>query len=115
VFTVESKWRPNKPLEALNCYATTSIEHPAVQVSSAACVTWHIRMADVRLCRGVDVHIFVSSPITSHQLLLQCISRVKPSLPPRHTTPHRTAPPAAAAAAADDFHGARQVLYGRQG
>ena len=30
VFTVESKWRPNKPLEAKNCYGTTSIEHPAV-------------------------------------------------------------------------------------
>jgi ATP sulfurylase len=40
VFTVESKWRPNKPLEALNCYATTSIEHPAVQVGrrAALCV-----------------------------------------------------------------------------
>ena len=36
VFTVESKWRPNKPLEALNCYATTSIEHPAVQVGCRA-------------------------------------------------------------------------------
>lgn len=32
VFTVESKWRPNKPLEAKNCYGTTSIEHPAVQM-----------------------------------------------------------------------------------
>ncbi|KAL4433897.1 hypothetical protein ABPG75_000338 [Micractinium tetrahymenae] len=32
VFTVESKWRPNKPLEAQNCYGTTSIEHPAVQM-----------------------------------------------------------------------------------
>ena len=36
VFTVESKWRPNKPLEAKNCYGTTSIEHPAVQVQPAA-------------------------------------------------------------------------------
>ena len=32
VFTVESKWRPNKPAEAKGCYGTTSIEHPAVQV-----------------------------------------------------------------------------------
>jgi sulfate adenylyltransferase len=32
VFTVESKWKPNKPLEAKNCYGTTSIEHPAVQM-----------------------------------------------------------------------------------
>ncbi|PSC72960.1 Sulfate adenylyltransferase isoform A [Micractinium conductrix] len=32
VFTVESKWKPNKPLEAQNCYRTTSIEHPAVQM-----------------------------------------------------------------------------------
>ncbi|EIE21437.1 ATP sulfurylase [Coccomyxa subellipsoidea C-169] len=34
VFTVESKWVPNKPLEAKNCYGTTSIEHPAVQMIS---------------------------------------------------------------------------------
>lgn len=34
VFTVESKWKPNKPLEARNCYGTTSIEHPAVQMIS---------------------------------------------------------------------------------
>ena len=32
VFTVESKWAPNKPLEAKHCYGTTSIEHPAVQM-----------------------------------------------------------------------------------
>lgn len=32
VFTVESKWAPNKPLEASKCYGTTSIEHPAVQM-----------------------------------------------------------------------------------
>ena len=34
VFTVESKWVPNKPLEAKHCYGTTSIEHPAVQMIS---------------------------------------------------------------------------------
>jgi sulfate adenylyltransferase len=34
VFTVESKWKPNKALEAKNCYRTTSIEHPAVQMIS---------------------------------------------------------------------------------
>ena len=34
VFTIESKWRPNKPQEAKNCYGTTSIEHPAVQMIS---------------------------------------------------------------------------------
>ena len=32
VFTVESKWTPNKPLEAKHCYGTTSIEHPAVSM-----------------------------------------------------------------------------------
>lgn len=32
VFTVESKWAPNKPKEALHCYGTTSIEHPAVSM-----------------------------------------------------------------------------------
>jgi sulfate adenylyltransferase len=32
VFTIESKWVPNKPLEAKHCYGTTSVEHPAVQM-----------------------------------------------------------------------------------
>ena len=32
--TVDSKWAPNKPVEALKCYGTSSIEHPAVQMIS---------------------------------------------------------------------------------
>ena len=31
---VDSKWAPNKPVEALKCYGTSSIEHPAVQMIS---------------------------------------------------------------------------------
>ena len=27
---ISSRWEPNKPLEAQQCYGTTSIEHPAV-------------------------------------------------------------------------------------
>ena len=30
--TIESKWVPNKPLECLKCYGTSSLEHPAVQM-----------------------------------------------------------------------------------
>lgn len=30
--TVDEKWVPNKPLECLKCYGTTSLEHPAVQM-----------------------------------------------------------------------------------
>lgn len=29
---IDSKWLPNKPVEAKNCYGTTSIEHPAVHM-----------------------------------------------------------------------------------
>lgn len=29
---VDSKWIPNKVVEAKNCYGTTSIEHPAVHM-----------------------------------------------------------------------------------
>lgn len=29
---IESKWVPNKVVEALKCYGTTSIEHPAVHM-----------------------------------------------------------------------------------
>lgn len=32
--TIDSKWTPNKPLEALNVYGTSSLEHPAVQMVS---------------------------------------------------------------------------------
>jgi sulfate adenylyltransferase len=32
VFTVESKWEPDKAREAQGCYGTTSIEHPAVRM-----------------------------------------------------------------------------------
>lgn len=32
VMDVESRWVPNKPLEAQKCYGSTSIEHPAVQM-----------------------------------------------------------------------------------
>jgi len=32
VLDVSSKWTPNKPVEARQCYGTTSIEHPAVQM-----------------------------------------------------------------------------------
>lgn len=31
---VDSKWLPDKPLEALKCYRTSSLEHPAVQMIS---------------------------------------------------------------------------------
>ena len=27
-----SRWVPNKPVEALHCYGTTSLDHPAVQM-----------------------------------------------------------------------------------
>jgi sulfate adenylyltransferase len=32
MFTVESKWEPDKAKEAQGCYGTTSIEHPAVKM-----------------------------------------------------------------------------------
>ena len=34
VITVESKWKPDKPLEAKMCYGTSSIEHPGVSMIS---------------------------------------------------------------------------------
>ena len=34
VLTVESRWEPDKATEALGCYGTTSIEHPAVRMIS---------------------------------------------------------------------------------
>jgi ATP sulfurylase len=34
VVEISDKWQPNKPLEALKCYGTSSLEHPAVQMIS---------------------------------------------------------------------------------
>ena len=48
-FEVSSKWRPNKPLEALKCYATSSIEHPAVQMISME--PGHYYLGEI--CNGV--------------------------------------------------------------
>jgi sulfate adenylyltransferase len=35
VMTVESRWEPDKPAEAIGCYGTSSIEHPAVRMIRA--------------------------------------------------------------------------------
>ena len=32
VVDIDAKWVPNKPLECLKCYGTSSLEHPAVQM-----------------------------------------------------------------------------------
>ena len=48
VFTVESKWAPNKPLEAKNCYGTSSIEHPAVQMITMERGKYY--MGELRMC-----------------------------------------------------------------
>ncbi len=50
VFMVESKWVPNKPLEAKHCYGTTSIEHPAVQMISMERGKFY--MGEPLLCRA---------------------------------------------------------------
>lgn len=34
VFEIESAYKPNKPLEAKQCYGTSSLEHPGVQMIS---------------------------------------------------------------------------------
>ncbi len=39
---VESKWQPNKPWEAQQCYGTTSIEHPAVRMISGERGTYYL-------------------------------------------------------------------------
>ena len=49
VFTVESKWTPNKPLEAKHCYGTTSIEHPAVSMITTERGKYYL---GARLARG---------------------------------------------------------------
>ncbi len=47
MFTVESRWTPNKPLEAKHCYGTTSIEHPAVSMITTERGKYYL---GVRLC-----------------------------------------------------------------
>ena len=42
VVTVNSKWKPNKPLEAKMCYGTSSIEHPGVSMIAGERGQWYI-------------------------------------------------------------------------
>ena len=72
VLTVESKWQPDKPREALHCYGTTSIEHPAVRMISSE--------------RG---RYYLGGPIQglalpSRGFLCQTPLQVRSSLPPGH-------------------------------
>ena len=48
--TVDSKWMPNKPVEALKCYGTSSIEHPAVQMISMERGKYYIGMPAPNPC-----------------------------------------------------------------
>lgn len=43
VVTIESKWTPNKPLECLKVYGTSSLEHPAVQVGGGCRAGWGLQ------------------------------------------------------------------------
>ena len=124
VFTVESKWKPNKPLEAQNCYRTTSIEHPAVQVMACmpraalpacyACTPrgsfrahllkpWHERSP-----RGAGPSRDAARPAPPRLAGLAAARLSQPATAfVAHLVP-RTLP-----CSADDRHGARQALHGR--
>lgn len=55
--TVDSKWMPNKPVEALKCYGTSSIEHPAVQMISMERGKYYIGML------ALFCHFLCSKPV----------------------------------------------------
>jgi sulfate adenylyltransferase len=42
VFTVESRWEPDKVREANGCYGTTSLEHPAVRMIATERGRWYL-------------------------------------------------------------------------
>lgn len=46
---VDSKWLPNKVLEAQKCYGTTSIEHPAVHMITTERGKYYMGKADAPL------------------------------------------------------------------
>merc|ERR1719486_1758428 len=39
VMTIDSKWKPDKPLETVKCYGTATIEHPGVRTREFPCAT----------------------------------------------------------------------------
>lgn len=51
VVEISSKWQPNKPVEALKCYGTTSIEHPAVQMITMERGKYYMGMYMLWLCK----------------------------------------------------------------
>ena len=62
--TVDSKWMPNKPVEALECYGTSSIEHPAVQMISMERGKYYIGMLSL-FCH-FETLVPESSSLQSH-------------------------------------------------
>jgi len=52
VFTVESRWEPDKVKEAKGCYGTTSLEHPAVRM--IATERGHVRQGAQRRQRSTS-------------------------------------------------------------
>ena len=54
--TIDSKWIPNKPVEALKCYGTSSIEHPAVQMISMERGKYYIGVSSLPFLISVSSH-----------------------------------------------------------
>ena len=65
--TVDSKWMPNKPVEALKCYGTSSIEHPAVQMISMERGKYYIGMPTCTLFMLIST---VAVTFTAEDILL---------------------------------------------
>ena len=73
VFTVESKWAPNKPLEAKNCYGTSSIEHPAVQMITMERGKYYMGELRHALCGAACASRIWSSSQIGVKLLVACL------------------------------------------
>ncbi len=66
VVEIDSKWVPNKPIEALKCYGTTSIEHPAVQMITMERGKYYLgtlRLAKTGGCIGCTSQVCAFMPL----------------------------------------------------
>ncbi|MBD2551251.1 sulfate adenylyltransferase [Microcystis elabens FACHB-917] len=79
VLTVESRWEPDKVLEARGCYGTTSLEHPAVRMIASERGRYYLggRLQGLALPRRVfpcstPVEVRATLPVGQDVVAFQC-------------------------------------------
>ena len=115
VVTISDKWVPNKPLECLKCYGTSSLEHPAVQMVAMErgkyyLGEWHRRRGITAVKGGWSVaRLQCSPPPPRHGAFCSAAA------PPQHACPFPSPPHRRQGAGPDAAHARLPVRHARRG